>query len=414
VLRPAPSFPPGIRLYDASRHTFGTAVAELGLDREVRKLLMGYAPGTDAHDRYTHRSRSLVAAADLVSGWLRAALDHEPEPSARVLTMRADVPAQALGQSSRQEEEMPEGFDVFLSHNSRDKPQVEDIGNRLRARNLRVWLDAWELRPGFPWQRAVAVFVGAEGLGAWQEPEMRAFIARSRREKVPVIPVLLPGCPDSPKLNLFLDAYTWVDLRDGVTEEGLSRLAWGITGAKPVGTPASRNWKGWGVPLAVLVAILALGAWLWLRPPPKPDMYEVRVQEPHLLADGWWEIQIPAAKVPFDGRITLWAEHKEWAGNNAGLLLGTDRNPHVTIHLKSSESSIAGWVLDGKNRGLPDVRISPQDGGPGTTTGPDGHFNLKVSVPQGHRVGLRVERKGSLPESPFCYAGTTNCLITLE
>jgi integrase len=81
--------PAGIRLYDASRHAFGTAAAELGVDREVRKLLMGHAPGTDAHDRYTHRSRSLVAAADLVSGWLRAALDREPEPSAKVLSMRA-------------------------------------------------------------------------------------------------------------------------------------------------------------------------------------------------------------------------------------------------------------------------------------------------------------------------------------
>jgi hypothetical protein len=81
--------PAGIRLYDASRHAFGTAAAELGVDREVRKLLTGHAPGTDAHDRYTHRSRFLVAAADLVSGWLRAALDREPEPSARVLSMRA-------------------------------------------------------------------------------------------------------------------------------------------------------------------------------------------------------------------------------------------------------------------------------------------------------------------------------------
>ena len=62
---------------------------ELGVDREVRKLLMGHAPGTDAHDRYTHRSRSLVAAADLVSGWLRAALDREPEPAGKVLTMRS-------------------------------------------------------------------------------------------------------------------------------------------------------------------------------------------------------------------------------------------------------------------------------------------------------------------------------------
>ena len=74
--------PEDVRLYDASRHAFGTAAAELDVDREVRKLLMGHAPGTDAHDRYTHRSRSLVAAADLVSAWLAAALRGEPETTA--------------------------------------------------------------------------------------------------------------------------------------------------------------------------------------------------------------------------------------------------------------------------------------------------------------------------------------------
>jgi integrase len=74
--------PDDVRLYDATRHAFGTAAAELDVDREVRKLLMGHAPGTDAHDRYTHRSRSLVAAADLVSTWLAAALRGDPEPSA--------------------------------------------------------------------------------------------------------------------------------------------------------------------------------------------------------------------------------------------------------------------------------------------------------------------------------------------
>ena len=69
--------PAGVRLYDASRHTFGTAAAELGVEREVRKLLMGHAPSTDAHDRYTHRSRSLIDAADRVSAWLADALTSE-------------------------------------------------------------------------------------------------------------------------------------------------------------------------------------------------------------------------------------------------------------------------------------------------------------------------------------------------
>ncbi len=143
---------------------------------------------------------------------------------------------------------MPDGFDVFLSHNSRDKPVVEEIGALLEGQGLRVWLDKWELRPGFPWQegleegiqasRAGAVFVGVEGLGSWQEPEMRAFIARSRREKIPVIPVLLPGCPESPQLTVFLEAFTWVDLRQELSEDGFARLIWGITGKRPDGKGA--------------------------------------------------------------------------------------------------------------------------------------------------------------------------------
>ncbi len=45
---------------------------------------------------------------------------------------------------------MPEQFsyDVFLSHSSKDKPVVRAVAERLRADGLRVWFDAWELRPG--------------------------------------------------------------------------------------------------------------------------------------------------------------------------------------------------------------------------------------------------------------------------
>ena len=42
-----------------------------------------------------------------------------------------------------------------------------------------------------------------------------------------------PGAPDDVKLPLFLEAFTWVDLRDGLKQEGLDKLEWGITGVKP-------------------------------------------------------------------------------------------------------------------------------------------------------------------------------------
>lgn len=138
---------------------------------------------------------------------------------------------------------MSGSFDVFLSHNSKDKPTVRQLAQALQARGLQVWLDEEQLVPGRPWQEALeeiiqttrtaAVLVGKDGLGPWEIPEMRACLSEFVNRRSPVIPVLLPDAPDKPDLPLFLRAFTWVDLRGGLTDDGLDRLEWGITGSKP-------------------------------------------------------------------------------------------------------------------------------------------------------------------------------------
>lgn len=140
----------------------------------------------------------------------------------------------------------PDGlFDVFLSHNGKDKAAVREMAAALRARGLRPWLDEDELVPGRPWQEALeaviarartaAVLTGNDGLGPWEEMEMRACLAQFVEHRKPVIPVLLPGSPARPNLPLFLTQFTWVDLRDGVVGPGLDRLIWGVTGTRPAG-----------------------------------------------------------------------------------------------------------------------------------------------------------------------------------
>jgi hypothetical protein len=139
-------------------------------------------------------------------------------------------------------------FDTFLSHNSKDKPEVKRLGEALKKRGMTVWLDEWELRPGLSWQDALeeiitncksaAVCVGSNGIGPWEDSEMKALLRRFVNEKRtgnirPVIPVLLPGAPDDVNLPLFLEEFTWVDLREGLKKDGLERLEWGITGVKP-------------------------------------------------------------------------------------------------------------------------------------------------------------------------------------
>src|SRR5436305_3280180 len=39
-------------------------------------------------------------------------------------------------------------YDVFLSHNSKDKPRVRKLAEELRDAGLRVWFDEWVLKPG--------------------------------------------------------------------------------------------------------------------------------------------------------------------------------------------------------------------------------------------------------------------------
>ena len=65
-------------------------------------------------------------------------------------------------------------FDVFLAHNSADKPQVRVIANKLRERGLKPWLDEEQIPPGELFQesiqkaitqiRATAIVIGSKGL----------------------------------------------------------------------------------------------------------------------------------------------------------------------------------------------------------------------------------------------------------
>ncbi len=141
-------------------------------------------------------------------------------------------------------------FDVFLSHNSQDKPDVRRLNVQLKKRGLKPWLDEEQLTPGRPWIHALEeivrscrcaiVCVGPNGLGPWQEPEMEGLLIRFSKEKKhdpggesPVIPVLLPKAPARVELPLFLQRFTWVNLRGGLRKAGIDKLVWGITGQKP-------------------------------------------------------------------------------------------------------------------------------------------------------------------------------------
>lgn len=142
--------------------------------------------------------------------------------------------------------EEPARFDVYLSHNSLDKDIVEEIAVYLKdIAEIKPWLDKWELIPGKPWIGEVmhnitnapcmAVFLGGNGYGDWQNNEIeQILILEAKKKNIRVIPVLLPGIPDNHTIFPFIDRFTYVDLRNGSNDyDALWRLECGIRDIKP-------------------------------------------------------------------------------------------------------------------------------------------------------------------------------------
>lgn len=134
-------------------------------------------------------------------------------------------------------------FDVFISYNSIDKEIAHELGETLKKQGISVWIDDWELIPGRPWQKALEnivkktktaiVLIGKEGVGPWQDLEIRSFISEFVSRGLPIIPVILPGASNKSELPLLLKEVAWIDFREGLTTSAIERLRWGIEGIKP-------------------------------------------------------------------------------------------------------------------------------------------------------------------------------------
>jgi hypothetical protein len=139
-------------------------------------------------------------------------------------------------------------FDVFLAHNSQDKPQVKAIASELKKRGLKVWIDEEQILPGRPFQdvieqailnvKSAAIFIGSGGLGKWQAMELRILISQCVDADLPVIPLLLPGVEGIPKDLLFLQQFKWLSFANNIDDvEVLEKLVLGITQQQPPSSP---------------------------------------------------------------------------------------------------------------------------------------------------------------------------------
>jgi len=168
------------------------------------------------------RSLDLIADVDAMLAFL-----------SRASRAHIDVLAVTLDDHATQEDT----FDVFLCHNSADKPAVRTLNRTMKDAGVKPWLDEEQLPLGLPWQDeleriignvgSAAVLVGETGFGPWQNVELRAFLDEFVSRNCPVIPVLLPDAPSVPSLPMFLRQMSWVDLRRDY-DDNLRRLISGL------------------------------------------------------------------------------------------------------------------------------------------------------------------------------------------
>ena len=154
----------------------------------------------------------------------------------------ADVPVDA-----RRKLDVMDSFDIFLAHNSLDQAAVVAVADELERRGFRPWLAQRQIPPGrwiqdviqevIPKVKCAGICIGFQGLGKVEEVELKAFMRQCIENKIPVIPILLPGVREIPKNLLFLMELRWVRFDHIKDKQAFDELEWGIREASDARGP---------------------------------------------------------------------------------------------------------------------------------------------------------------------------------
>ena len=129
---------------------------------------------------------------------------------------------------------MPDDFryDVFLSHSTKDKPIVLEIAERLKKDGIKVWFDAWEIKPGasisakvdegLESSRVLVFFMSANAFGSdWALLE--SYTARFKdplNKKLGFIPLRLDNSP----IKRSLEQFRYIDWTAADTTQAYQEL----------------------------------------------------------------------------------------------------------------------------------------------------------------------------------------------
>lgn len=121
----------------------------------------------------------------------------------------------------------PDAYDAFLTHAKDDAPWAERLATALGDAGVRVFLDAWELRPGtvrvHERQRGlqnardgIVVVSPASMVEPWVHMDYAVLLERAVEDRRLLVPVLLTDA----EMPAFLSAFQPVDFRGSAGEPG--------------------------------------------------------------------------------------------------------------------------------------------------------------------------------------------------
>ena len=309
-------------------------------------------------------------------------------------------------------------FDVFLSHNSEDKPRVRRVAERLRDAGLRVWFDEWSIAPGadiylaiergLETSRILILFLSPSALGSdWVHLERGAALFRDPvNSEQRFLPVLLEDCdlPDA------LRRYRYIDLREE-SEEAFSQLLAACKGealpALPAGNNRARPITRKPIALLSLGSSLAVVLLLWflaakaelLGPPQEPFSVTVfvhgegGVQDVPLRNQGFVMLDLgpdrrrekigekgqayfPGIPSGFRGQeVPVWLEAEGFSPADPTIrhrLVGTS----LYLPVKRQPVTLRGWVQDSEGRPVVGASLLLRE--LATTSQKDGSFRLEI------------------------------------
>ena len=131
---------------------------------------------------------------------------------------------------------------------------------------------------------------------------------------------------------------------------------------------------------------------------------------------GGWQFDIPAASIPSDHKLTIYATvPASFLKGQSDVILTSDFHPATTIHLIHPESTIRGIVTDDKGRAVEGATVTVVGhGSEMVRTKADGGFELPAHAADGQQVELHAERDGFSPSSGWYPAGTTPAELVLK